>query len=806
MWNPQGQWYLYPNHQADLERSGIIESTWRQAAIHSVWDGHLAASLLNWRGVPPVPALAFPNFDRRGQITHVVLKPDCPRVKADGKPIKYESPQGLAPRLYFPPPGLIPPQRWQDPSVPLLVVEGTKKALAAAQLGYATISVPGTTMCHDIAERHASGQRMLHPDLRDVIRPGRAVFIGFDGGDTTHNANVILAEAHFAHMLLDAGVSPKLLRIPFEHQETKVGLDDYLAVQDDRRAALCELLDAALDGDPLQRVRLLDSAADKARSALDLLNDLSFAAALRVADEATNAVVCNELRRVASIKKSAVEEKVRQFRERLAPVGAVEIISEAPDPEALARAEHLLYDPSLIQRFLADLECDGLIGEQSVALTLLLIAVSRRMAKPLHAVIKAASSSGKNFVVGRVASYVPPSDVLEVTDMSPRALQYMTSSIKNKLVIIAEQEGAERAEYPLRIAMSEGKLNVLVAEKNESGRIETREHVVEGPAAFVTTTTRARLHDENETRQIELTLDESPEQTARITKLIAHLAEHPPTAADEQAAALRRSTWRAALGMLELREVRVPQAPQLERSFPKDRIRARRDFSKLIGLIQAVTVLHQKQRPVVDEQLEATDYDVQVAQWLCQALWSVASPRLVDLAARLRKEFGDRSFTPREAANALGHSTDAARRQLVELGDAELAEQVSESKGSRAASWRMRGADCVDLPDREWSRGNLPESSGKTSLSDSPTGGHSGVEEPLPPNPHGQHSGWTVGEPPLVNKYGYINPIMPAVGQVPPYDASVAAMDEVTDDDVIEAMERDAEERARACLRAGSSQ
>ena len=98
---------------------------------------------------------------------------------------------------------------------------------------------------------------------------------------------------------------------------------------------------------------------------------------------------------------------------------------------------------------------------------------------------------------------------------------------------------------------SEGKLTLWVPEKNEQGRIETVEKNVEGPAAFVSTTTRAELHDENETRSIELTLDESEAQTRAIVKASADAAAQRWTSARREQAQARRALWRCAFDLLE---------------------------------------------------------------------------------------------------------------------------------------------------------------------------------------------------------------------------------------------------------------
>lgn len=517
----------------------------------------------------------------------------------------------------------------------------------------------------------------------------RVVNIAFDGGDTTEKAPVILAEARLARMLLDAGVDVRLLRISSSNG-SKVGLDDHLVTQGDARCALQGLLSAALDAEPLARVRSVGAGNEVKHAALQLLQDLSFVASLHVADKAVVDVVARELKRLSGITKTAVEQAIDRFRTALGPGSSTSEAKQAipADPAITAEAEALLRDPKLTERFLRDVAADGLVGEGPAALTVLLVAVSRQMARPLHLVVKAPSSAGKNEVVKSVLRYLPEDDVIEVDDMSPRALQYLPSALTGKVVYIVEQEGAARAEYPLRVAMSEGCLSVLVAEKVD-GRIATRKHTVEGPASFITTTTRGLLHDENETRILEITVDESQAQTQRILRAQARIASHPLNEREREVAKRRQQLWRMALGALKPSEVSIPNAERLSLTFPSRRLRARRDFRKFLGIIKAHALLHQHQRVRCDGSIVATNDDIDAARELCQSLWSDVPLRLAKVAEKLREAFGRSPFTATKAAGVAGNTADAMRRLMHNLEDCGLLELVSEAGGVRAATYAL---------------------------------------------------------------------------------------------------------------------
>lgn len=682
------------HHRKHLHESGLTDETIDIAGIYSATDPLEAGCLLNWSGPGRVPSIVFPQFDRDGKVCGHILRPDAPRER-DGKTVKYETPVDSEPRLYFPPAQLIAAGGWGDVSAPLILTEGIKKALKIVQTGGLAISAQGTTVWHDIGHRQATKEWQLHPDFAGVPLRGRTVYVGFDGGDTTDKPAVITAEARLGRMLLDVGADVRLIRVPFV--DGKHGIDDYLATQPDPPAALHALLDDAIRADP--RLRAKDAVAADDDAVLRLLSDLSFAAALEIAPPGLLDLVVRELK-TARVTKASLKSALERFDERRrAAAISPRKEGEQVDPAVKLEAAALVRRPDLLKQFQDDLEADGVVGEHEGARTLLLVVVSRRSERPIHVVVKAASASGKNWLVERVVRYLPESDVIEISDMTPRALQYLPGSMKGKVIVITEHEGAERAEYALRIAMSEGNVSVLVPEKvedTEGSRIETHRRVVEGPASFITTTTRASLHDENETRIMEVTLDESEEQTGRILMAQAKAAAAPRAEADVAMAARRRQKWQEAFRLLDKTRARVPQAIELVASFPTKRIRARRDFRKILAFTEAHALLHQYQREIVDGEVIATNADVEAAKKLCSTLYDDSTPALKRMVEKLKSALGSSPFTARTAAKALGHSDDAVRRSLKRLVELELVDELEQGKGSMPSTYGLVGVTPTD--------------------------------------------------------------------------------------------------------------
>lgn len=252
----------------------------------------------------------------------------------------------------------------------------------------------------------------------------------------------------------------------------------------------------------------------------------------------------------------------------------------------------LVSDPRLFQRFERDIEIAGLVGEQKNAKIVFLAAVSAMLAKPLNVSVTGESSAGKNHLTGTVANFIPDDKKKMLSGMSPKALMHSAEDeYEHKAVFIAEYEGISGADYAIRTFQSEQVIEWEYVESSNSG-LQKKKHKVRGPAAFIQATTRVTLHPENETRLLFIRIDESKEQTTAINQRQAEeaangRAKHP------QGLFAR---WHQFLGGLSCEKVRILFAPQLAVHFPSDSVRSRRDFPKLLGLIEVLAYLNQRRR------------------------------------------------------------------------------------------------------------------------------------------------------------------------------------------------------------------
>jgi DNA primase len=183
-------------------------------------------------------------------------------------------------------------------------------------------------------------------------------------------------------------------------------------------------------------------------------------------------------------------------------------------------------EPRLVDRFLADIDAAGLVGEQRNALTIFLAAISAALSDPLHVTIQGSSSAGKNFLMARVSDFIPDERKRFMSGMSPKALMHADEDeYLHKAIFIAEYEGIAQADYAVRTMQSEKMIEWEFVESSQKG-ITKRKNRVKGPAAFIQATTRPLLHPENETRLLFCQMDEGCSHTQDIIRRQAREAAH----------------------------------------------------------------------------------------------------------------------------------------------------------------------------------------------------------------------------------------------------------------------------------------
>jgi len=266
------------------------------------------------------------------------------------------------------------------------------------------------------------------------------------------------------------------------------------------------------------------------------------------------------------------------------------------EPKRRAALE-LLQSPDLVDRILADFDRCGVVGERVNKLVGYLAATSRKLEQPLAVVIQSSSAAGKSSLMDAVLSLMPEEERVSYSAMTGQSLFYMgEADLQHKILAIAEEEGAERASYALKLLQSEGELTIASTGKDPAtGRLVTQEYRVTGPVMIFLTTTAVDIDEELLNRCLVLTVDEGREQT----KAIHERQREAQTLEGLLARAERQrilELHQNAQRMLRPLLVANPFAKELR--FLDTQTRTRRDFPKYLTLIRTIALLHQHQREV----------------------------------------------------------------------------------------------------------------------------------------------------------------------------------------------------------------
>jgi DNA primase len=193
--------------------------------------------------------------------------------------------------------------------------------------------------------------------------------------------------------------------------------------------------------------------------------------------------------------------------------------------------------------------------------------------------------------------------------MTGQSLFYMGAmDLKHKILALAEEAGAARASYALKLLQSEGTLSIASTGKDpETGKLVTQEYRVEGPVMIFSTTTAIDHDEELLNRCLTLGVDESREQTRAILSLQRQKRTLEGLLAKRQKERLIK-IHQNAQRLLRPLAVRNPYADAL--TFPDERTRLRRDHEKYLTLIDTLALLHQHQREIksVGEEGERVEY------------------------------------------------------------------------------------------------------------------------------------------------------------------------------------------------------
>ncbi len=240
------------------------------------------------------------------------------------------------------------------------------------------------------------------------------------------------------------------------------------------------------------------------------------------------------------------------------------------------------------------------------------------------------------------------------------------------------------ATYLVRSLLSEGRLRYETVEKTKEGLVP-RLIEREGPTGLIVTTTRLRLHPENETRMLSLTITDTREQTAAVFRALAQ---------ESNRCEIDLTKWHALQKWLATGPCRViiPFADRLANLVPPVAVRLRRDFKTILTLVRAHALLHQASRRKDQNGriiAEIEDYKVVrelIADLVAVGIDATVKPEVREVvkAVGALLEKGQSEIRQSELKSALKLDKSAISRRVADALDGGFLRNLEDRKGHPA--------------------------------------------------------------------------------------------------------------------------
>jgi len=289
----------------------------------------------------------------------------------------------------------------------------------------------------------------------------------------------------------------------------------------------------------------------------------------------------------------AYEKTVAGFVTEVPEDDAPPEMTDEEREEAMA----FLRQPDLMERTIADQTSIGIVGENEVKGLVYLSYTSRKSPEPISLELRAPSGVGKSHMVVKTTLLMPPEDVIKMTRITARYLDYLREdSLVGKIFIVMERPGSEDAGYSVRMLTDDTASGICVGYLKKdpaTGEFEPAEKTVRGPLVFIQTSTSLDANPENESRIFCVYLDDGMEQRQVVQEAVKlSYLPHRSLSESDREAIMRRH--RNAQRLLEPSPVAIPYVNLIE--FPIDKSRSIRDMKRFLNLVKTSAFYHQFQR------------------------------------------------------------------------------------------------------------------------------------------------------------------------------------------------------------------
>lgn len=379
-------------------------------------------------------------------------------------------------------------------------------------------------------------------------------------------------------------------------------------------------------------------------------------------------------------------------------------------PQVVEEAKQALRSPDLLDRLVKHVEVLGFCsrGTEDLVKAVLLGQAIRLTDVCSLVTVRGDAGNGKTQLVASACDTLPPEFLRSFSRISPKALVRRGQfDLKHVVVRGGERlrndgDGDGNATSFVRQFVSDGYLSYEVVgnEKDPSKCMSLR---VDGPTAFLETTTSENIFAEDESRMISVWLSSSVTAKHTILRRILEASQGLHGSAQEMEH-VKQVCW-AIHRQLRPRNVQLPTGGQSDELLVQVDVRASdaaRKLKTVIALVKSHAVLHQHQRESdAKGNLIATSEDIEAGLRILESLrkaellakQEAAQYRLAEAWAAFQHE----SF---EASQLAGHcevEPKTANRWLKQWVKAGLAELKDEAKGQLGAKYCLTTAAATTL-------------------------------------------------------------------------------------------------------------
>jgi energy-coupling factor transporter ATP-binding protein EcfA2 len=353
-----------------------------------------------------------------------------------------------------------------------------------------------------------------------------------------------------------------------------------------------------------------------------------------------------------------------------------EVISKE---EVVREASELIKDRRFLFRAGKKIGELGLVGEVSNRLIVFLAALTTMIVdqkRRTSVVVTGPSGSGKTTLIELPLMLVPPEFIVRRASFTRQALAYGEESLDNKILFVEEYRGGAEAQYLLRLLQSQGE---IAHERTVGGTTEVMRRL--GSPVVLTTTTEETSFEDNATRFLPIAIDATKEQNQDVLK-----AEIGPRLEGEEP---EIEVWQEAIQLLKNRYqpfIFPPWFSYIAEQVPAENVRARRDWKRFLGLLEAVAMCS----PDPEREGKITFADYCVAYRVLNSALTATNHAVNEYELRLQTAVEElhrelrRAATIREVRDRLGwdasmtykHVGAAVRHKLVEYEQGTHAKNV----------------------------------------------------------------------------------------------------------------------------------